>query len=291
MKNTKNIILSILSIIICSCEKSDYSEAYVDKEEKIDLTALLEVSRSKAVAGTYIDFVVTMPQSFQYNAVITVRLSNTTNEKYNIAKIDVSPGQSSVEGSIKMPSNTSVPKKFEGTSNSAYLQVDGIQLSQELGDIIDDPYRMTSNKEYITLLDGSGAYDNAYPGDYDDDGNLEPWLSISLDWEGPYNLNDLDLYVVYEDGETYEDSQSGTRFEGDYFNGNWFPDGEYSIVVDPYKMEKEQINARFTATDHNSKTTLFESQISKGIGKQTIGKIIKSGGDSLDITYIIIPNN
>jgi len=290
MKNTQNIILSILSIIICSCEKSDYSEAYVDSEKKIDLTASIEVSRSKAVAGSYVDFVVTMPQTFDTNGVLTVRLSNTTNEQYNIAKINIIPGQSSIEGSIKMLSNTSAPKKFEGTSNSAYLQVDGIQLYKEFA-VIDDPYRMTSNKQYITLLDGSGAYDNAYCCDYDGDGNLEPWLSINLDWEGPYDVNDLDLFVVYEDGETYEDSQTGNRFEGDYFNGNWFPDGEYNIVVSPYKMGKEEIYARFTATDHNNKTTLFETKVSKNGGNQTIGKIIKSGGDSLEITYNILPNN
>lgn len=64
------------------------------------------------------------------------------------------------------------------------------------------------------MLDASGAYDFAYQWDYDGGGNIEPWLFISLDWEAPHNLNDLDLFVIYEDGETHEDSQSGNRFRG-----------------------------------------------------------------------------
>ena len=43
-------------------------------------------------------------------------------------------------------------------------------------------------------------------------------LKVLLDWENP-SVNDLDMYV-YDIGLTaaYEVAESGSRYEGDYFN-------------------------------------------------------------------------
>lgn len=189
-----------------------------------------------------------------------------------------------------MPKNVGNPKTYEGTSRASFIQVDGLALDSSSGNVA-DPYRVSSNKIYVTLLDGSGAYDLPYPVDYDGDGVIEPWLSISLDWEGPYNLNDLDLFVDDEAGTNYEDSQSGNRFEGDYFNGNWFPDGVYYVKASPWKLGEDTVNARFSATDHTGKTTIVEAVITKDGGSQVIATITKSGGATNDITYIIAPAN
>jgi hypothetical protein len=290
MKNIKFVFISLFSTIIISCDNSDYSEAYVDSEDKIDLVAVIETNRTQAVAGTLIDFSVNLPQSFPVEAEVTVRIANTVDGNYKISKVIVPSGTSFVTGSIEMPTNVASPKKYVGTSSSAYIQIDGIALKDASGNT-PDPYRMTSNKIYVTLLDGSGAYDFAYPADYDGDGNLEPWLSISLDWEGPWSANDLDLFVDFEDGVNYEDSQSGNRFEGDYFNGNWFPDGTYNVIVSPWRMEPDQVPVRFSATDQHSRTTIVEAVIDKTGGRQIIATITKSGGDTQNITYVISPVN
>lgn len=290
MKNLKFIILGLFSAIISSCDKSDYSEAYIDSEEKIDLVAVLETNRTQAVAGTLIDFSINLPQTFPVTAEVTVRVSNTVNANYEISKVLVPSGSSVAMGAIEMPSNIANPKKYMGTTSAAYIEIDGVKLVDASG-VTPDPYRLTSNKIYFTLLDGSGSYDFPYPWDYDGDGNVEPWLSVSLDWEGPWNENDLDLFIDFEDGVNYEDSQSGNRFEGDFFNGNWFPDGTYNVIVSPWRMSPDQVPVRFSATDQHGKTTIVESQIVKDGGRQTIAIITKSGGDTQDITYVITPVN
>lgn len=290
MKNMKFIFTTALIATLFSCAKSDYSEAYIDSEEKIDLVATLEVNRVKAAPGTYIDFTATLPQSFNANTAVTARITNAVDGSYNVAKVEVPAGTTAVKGQIEMPSFKASPKRYEGTAHAATLQIDGLAIVANV-DGVEDPYRLTSDEIPLTLLDATGAYDFAYQWDYDSDGNIEPWLSISLDWEGPHNLNDLDLFVVYEDGETYEDSQSGNRFEGDFFNGNWFPDGVYYVKVSPWRMDVDVVNVRFAATDHHDTTTIIESTVTRDGGSQVIATITKTGGDSVDIEYVIAPAN
>jgi len=278
MKNLKLLLLFLPAVVLTSCGNDDYSEAYVDTEAKVNLVATLEAGRTMAVAGTYIDYTVTMPQSFAVEATVTVRATSIDGSKYTLSKVVVPAGSTTLSGRVKMPALNGNPGRFEGTSNAATMEVDGVALSSG-----DDPYVMTSNKISLGLLDGNGAYDFAYPVDYDGDGVLEPWLSISLDWEGPYSDNDLDLYVIGEDGYLYEDSASGSRFEGDFFNGNWFDDQLYYVIIDIWDGNPPMA-VRFTATDHHSVTTLIESSFTDTM---IIATIDKTGGASNDITYVV----
>ncbi|MDA1116368.1 MAG: hypothetical protein O2993_07930, partial [Bacteroidetes bacterium] len=263
-----------------SCGNDDYSEAYVDTEAKINLVATLEAGRTMAVAGTYIDYTVTMPQSFAVEATVTVRATSVDGSKYTLSKVVVPAGSTTLSGLVEMPALNGNPGRYEGTSNAATMEVDGVALSSG-----DDPYVMTSNKISLGLLDGNGPFDFAYPVDYDGDGVIEPWLSISLDWEGPYSENDLDLYVTDAAVTAYyETSYSGDRFEGDFFNGNWNPDGVYLVWVDPYSMIGSSVDVRFTATDHNGLTTLIETSVTEF---QIVATITKTGGATNDITYVV----
>ncbi len=278
MKNLKLLLLFLPAVVLTSCGNDDYSEAYVDTEAKVNLVATLEAGRTKAVAGTYIDYTVTMPQSFAVDATVTVRATSIDGSKYTLSKVVVPAGSTTLSGLVKMPALNGNPGRYEGTSNSATMVVDGVALSSG-----DDPYVMTSNKISLDLLDGNGAYDYAYPVDYDGDGVLEPWLSISLDWEGPYSENDLDMYVVGANGSLYENSESGSRFEGDFFNGNWFPDQLYYVIIDMWEGNPP-IALRFTATDHHKVTTLIESTYTDTM---IIATITKTGGATNDITYVV----
>ena len=278
MKNLKLLLLFLPAVVLTSCGNDDYSEAYVDTEAKVNLVATLEAGRTMAVAGTYIDYTVTMPQSFAVEATVTVRATSVDGSKYTLSKVVVPAGSTTLSGLVKMPALNGNPGRYEGTSNAATMEVDGVALSSG-----DDPYVMTSNKISLGLLDGNGAYDFAYPVDYDGDGVLEPWLSISLDWEGPYSDNDLDLYVIGEDGYLYENSESGSRFEGDFFNGNWNDDQLYYVFIDIWSGNTPMA-VRFTATDHHSVTTLIEGSLTDSMVFATIDK---TGGASNDITYVV----
>ena len=278
MKNLKLLLLFLPAVVLTSCGNDDYSEAYVDTEAKVNLVATLEAGRTMAVAGTYIDYTVTMPQSFAVEATVTVRATSIDGSKYTLSKVVVPAGSTTLSGLVKMPALNGNPGRYEGTSNAATMEVDGVALSSG-----DDPYVMTSNKISLVLLDGNGAYDFAYPYDYDGDGVIEPWLSISLDWEGPYSDNDIDMYVFGDDGYMYESSASGSRFEGDFFNGNWNDDQLYYVFIDLW-TGNTPMAVRFTATDHHGVTTLIEGSLTDSM---IIATIDKTGGDTNDITYVV----
>jgi len=278
MKNLKLLLLFLPAVVLTSCGNDDYSEAYVDTEAKVNLVATLEAGRTMAVAGTYIDYTVTMPQSFAVEATVTVRATSVDGSKYTLSKVVVPAGSTTLSGLVKMPALNGNPGRYEGTSNAATMEVDGVALSSG-----DDPYVMTSNKISLGLLDGNGAYDFAYPVDYDGDGVIEPWLSISLDWEGPYSDNDIDMYVFGDDGYMYESSGTSSRFEGDFFNGNWNDDQLYYVYIDLW-TGNTPMAVRFTATDHHGVTTLIEGSITDSTVFATIDK---TGGATNDITYVV----
>ena len=167
MKNLNLLFLLIPAMFLTSCGEDDYSEAYVDTEAKTNLVATLEVNRTKAAAGTYIDYTVTMPQSFAVEATVTVRATSVDGSKYTLSKVVVPAGSTTLSGLVKMPALNGNPGRYEGNSNAATMEVDGVALSSG-----DDPYVMTSNNISLGLLDGNGVFDFAYAFDYDSDGVL-----------------------------------------------------------------------------------------------------------------------
>lgn len=240
------------------------------------------IDSPEAAPHQLVNFEATMPQSFSVTSTVTVRATNADNGNYKVAMVTVPAGQTTLSGRVEMPKiSLGGPNDFFGLANAVYVEIDGVALSE--GEV---PYTLSSNKVYLTLLDSNGVYDVAYPVDYDGDGVIEPWLSISLDWEGPYDVNDLDMYVIDEAWTTlYESSASETRFEGDFFNGNWFPDGVYEVYIDIWTGDTP-IAYRFSATDHNSVTTVVSGNLdSSGV----VAKITKSGGATNDITYVVEP--
>ncbi len=283
MKSLKNLFLILPAIsLMVSCGEDDYSEAYVDTEVKIALVGTLTINSTQAPPGQFVNFEATMPQSFSVSSTVTVRATNADNGNYKVAMVQVPAGQTTLSGHVEMPAmSLGGPHDFFGLDNAVYVEIDGVALNEG-----EDPYTLSSNRVYLTLLDNNGLYDVAYPADYDGDGVIEPWLSLSLDWEGPYDVNDLDMYVIDEAWTTiYEDSWSTTRFEGDWFNGNWYPDGAYVVYVDIWFGETP-ISYRFTATDHHNVTTVVTGELEES---SIIAKITKSGGDTNDITYVVEP--
>ena len=213
MKNLKLLLLFLPAVVLTSCGNDDYSEAYVDTEAKVNLVATLEVNRTKAAAGTYIDYTVTMPQSFAVEATVTVRATSVDGSTYTLSKVVVPAGSTTVSGRVKMPAFNGNPGRYEGTSNAATMEVDGVALAEG-----NDPFTLTSNAISLTLIDLTGW-------DYND----AQVLKVALDWSGPYDDNDLDLFI-------------------------------YDFVLDPNLMNLQQVAADLKATGSTillMKTTLM----------------------------------
>ena len=222
MKNLKLLLLFLPAVVLTSCGNDDYSEAYVDTEAKVNLVATLEAGRTMAVAGTYIDYTVTMPQSFAVEATVTVRATSVDGSTYTLSKVVVPAGSTTVSGRVKMPAFNGNPGRYEGTSNAATMEVDGVALAEG-----NDPFTLTSNAISLTLIDPTGW-----------DGNADQVLKVALDWSGPYGYNinnNLNLWIYDADlAYWFEVSTSTSRFEGDWFNNpanENHPDGDYQIYI------------------------------------------------------------
>lgn len=292
MKTYKYSIIAMAILSMMSCGDDEFSREYQDTEAKTELVGTLTPSRTKATAGSLIAFSVTIPQSFDTDASVEVSaiagLSDLeVNQSVSKAYVTIAAGETTGTGSIAMPGSTSLAADFFGIADYAKMSISGIALAEG-----DDPYVMTSDATFLTFLQTNGNYNAPYPVDYAsaageglpgwNDGVIEPWLVISLDWADSDNV-DLDLYVLDSSNQTYESSESGSRFENDFFNGNWFPDGEYGIYVSFYGTPTA-VDYMFTATDQNGTVTQIE-----GVADANgfIGTINKLGGESNDITYVI----
>lgn len=219
MKNLNLLFLLIPAMFLTSCGEDDYSEAYVDSEAKTNLVATLEVNRTKAAAGTQIDAMVTLPQAFDVASTVTVRAINSNSGDYTVGTVSFEAGQTMASGAIIMPANIASPGTFYGTDASANIMVTGVALAEG-----NDPFTLTSNAISLTLIDSNSW-----------NGNADQVLKVALDWSGPYGDNDIDLYILDLDFNTYEDSASGSRFEGDWFNNpanENHPDGDYLLLID-----------------------------------------------------------
>jgi hypothetical protein len=219
MKNLNLLFLLIPAMFLTSCGEDDYSEAYVDSEAKTNLVATLEVNRTKAAAGTQIDAMVTLPQAFDVASTVTVRAINSNSGDYTVGTVSFEAGQTMASGAIMMPANIASPGTFYGTDASANIMVTGVALAEG-----NDPFTLTSNAISLTLIDSNSW-----------NGNADQVLKVALDWSGPYGDNDIDLYILDLDFNTYESSASGSRFEGDWFNNpanENHPDGDYLLLID-----------------------------------------------------------
>lgn len=291
MKIYKYSIIAIAFLSIVSCGDDEFSREYQDTEVKTALVGTLTLSNTKATAGSLIDFNVTIPGRFSSEVTVEVTATSNYNDievnKIVIKKyVTIAAGETTGSGTLTMPGSTSLAADFFGIEEYALVSITGIKLTEG-----DDPFVMTSETIPVTFLQTNGNYHEPYGSDfafagYEDypgwnDGVDEPWLIYSFDWADSENV-DLDLYVYLDDVEK-EYSETSTRFEGDFFNGNWFPDGVYDIYVAAY-YNTGAVDYRFTATDHNGKVTMIESSLTES---GYIGTITKSGGITNDITYVI----
>ena len=219
MKNLKLLLLS-LPFVFTSCGTEilgddSYSIEYIDNEAKQDLTVTLIVDRDRVASETQVGFTVSIEDALS---------------------VDTSATGSIIASAMNSVYDGEIP--WDGLSDCATFDVTGIALSEG-----DDPYvASTSVATTVTQLNSD------YMADADDDA-----VMIVMDWKNP-DVNDFDMYVTDMFGASfYEVAESGSRFEGDYFDNDsdtYYPagDGQYIVWYAPYVQEAADVPAEIYFT-------------------------------------------
>ena len=149
---------------------------------------------------------------------------------------------------------------------------------------VDDPYVTEVISTPLNLTDLQGSWMEAQ----EDAGSLQ----ICLDWEGPYSENDIDLFV-YNAALTvmYESSESGSRWEGDWFNNSGneaHPDGDYVVYVSPYTMATASTDAALHFTHPDGTVDYIELTITGNMFAADI--TLSTDADGVK-SYVVTPRS
>lgn len=239
----KNITyLSLLALVMSGCVDDSFSRAYIDDEEKTTINGSITTTRNKAAANTQIGYEVTLEQSFDTDAVVTVAsyldcgafdFEATT----SYVQDTLTAGATQLSGIIQLaPESTEADIPYEGLEGCGRVYVSGISLIQEENDPVDDPYVAGDISTDLTILNFTP--NNMTPQAFGNDGVSTGPLRIIMDWPGPYgNVNNLDLSVLNQAGFTLPGltSQSPGRYEAVLFDNpddnTDHPDGTYFLFV------------------------------------------------------------
>ena len=232
-----------------ACENDSYSIEYIDNEVKQNYAiSSLVIERDRVASETQVDFTVSIESALSVDAVITVAHINDCGNPLSHLKesstgtATIKAGDTTGTGSIIASSPNAEQTEdipWDGLSDCSTLNVTGIALSKE-----DDPYVADPLSVSTTLT----AFNSGYMGDADDDA-----VMISMDWKNPAD-NDFDMYVTDMFGASfYETSESGDRFEGDFFDNDtdtYYPanDGQYIVWYAPYVQEAADVPAEIYFT-------------------------------------------
>ncbi|MEL0454825.1 hypothetical protein WJN01_01195 [Flavobacteriaceae bacterium SZ-1-7] len=299
MKKIIYITFSILTIGLFSCSEDDsYSIAYVDNEQKVALTGTLTITNPSTTiyTGDAISFIVEVPQAFEVDAKVEVTFKSSYNELALTSNIDkvyvtIPKGTTSLSGTYDASSfGNDIP--FLGVADFLTANITGIALVQppkedEEGNPInpyvpvDDPYTMTSEAVNFQFIAGTSW---TVPTD--------KTLMVSLDWQGPYSENDIDLYIIDSGFTTlYESSESGSRFEGDFFNNpanENHPDGDYVVEIGVYtSVDDSPIPYQLTFTHPDGTREVFEGTVDPTIGYVDPVGFTKTTDGEGNVTYDI----
>jgi len=254
-KNINVIALFLVSAILVSCGDDDYSIAYQDTETKTPLSGTLMLERNAAAPSTVLGFSYTLPQSFEVDAVVQVSgtssFSSLGADPFVTRSFDtLRAGETTGTGTIRVPGRLSDMGGFYGIAEYSSYQLTGVALVQTIeveGEIVDnpvaDPFVLTSDPVTISSLD--------YQDVWMDQTLVTGAMAFLLDWSDE-GASDLDMAVYDTDGTQWENSGSGSRYEGDFFNAS-HPDGEYYVQVDVFGLAPDTVdleyNMHFTKPD------------------------------------------
>lgn len=258
---------------LVSCGDDDYSIEYVDTEVKTELTGTISLGSTGAAISAMVPYNFTLPQSFEVESVLEVTAvssySTLAIDPYIVVMRDTIPaGTTSGSGMIEMPGTPEDEPEFSGISGYADVSLTGIALVQPEDEDEDDGIDPPKIDDPFTLSSESASIAGY--------GFVSPWmetrtntLMIAMDWEGPYNCNDIDLYVYNQFG-LFEASETGDRYEGDFFNypvNNDFPDGDYIVEIAIWTFcDANPIPWRLYFTRDDGSVETFEGVVDPAVG-------------------------
>ena len=240
MKKLKFLLFSTLFFTF-ACGNDDYSIEYIDSEVKQDFSVSLTIERDRVASNTQVDFTVSIESVLSVDAVVTIaNINNCGNPISHLAESStgtatIKAGETTGTGSIiasALNAEFSRDIAWDGLSDCATFNVTGIALSEG-----DDPYVASTSIATTTVT----QFNADYMGEADDDA-----VKIAMDWKNP-SENDFDMYVSNSDGSIfYEDAESGSRFEGDYFDNDTdayypAPDDSYIVWYTPFVQETADV--------------------------------------------------
>jgi hypothetical protein len=218
MKNIKFLLLSMSLIALStSCEDDDPISAGEGDpllKSVVALEATVSTQQLTVGEGNVIDFSVTLPNSFDSDADVTVRVL-LDNGLTNTGTASVAAGSTTGTGSLTMPpdDNLLTGETIDGALNAAELFAEAILLDEL---VPGTTYTLSSN--VVDL--------NIYPRTLAVGGGV----NILSDWNGAPAV-DLDMYVYDSDFNLYEVAESGSRFETDLFQNVGRPDRQFFVWI------------------------------------------------------------
>lgn len=224
MKKLFNIFcLVFIASAIISCEQDErVSGSPVDNSEIVTLTGTISTPATAVVAGQKIAFTATIPQTFEGDVEVeaTAALPNGTSTN---ATVVIPAGQTSAVGEIEVPASEA--PVFMPFNNNMKLSLTAILLTVgETG----THYLLNSNEISLDFGDTETQAANITR------------LQIRFDWRGPYDINDLDLYLlrVNPDGSQ---AVVATGFTGNRYENasilNTAVDATYIVAAESYTTE------------------------------------------------------
>ena len=257
MKNLKLFLLAV-AFVFTSCETEmfgddTYSIEYIESGSP-DTVVNVSVTpdRFRVANGTQLGFTVSLEQAVDHDAIVTVVANNQCGStishlsRYSTATATISAGNTSGVGSlIFADSNSSqTSSDWDGLTGCATVSVSGIVFLEEEGHDHGDEESVAAAEASVevTVVDVADIYM-----DVDEDA-----VVIAFDWKNP-GVNDMDLFVSSPAGSIIEASETGSRYEGDYFdndNDSYYPaaDGVYTVWYVPFAQEAADVPAEMFFT-------------------------------------------
>ena len=212
-KLNKLLLIGVYTVFLTSCsDDNSVTPGIPTNLNVIELVGTVSTTSAMTAEGEEIEVTVTIPQSFSSDVDVEVT-ALLNNGAATTTAITVPAGTTTGTDDITLPGDDATDSgNLDGLPNYGSLTLSAILLSElEEG----NAYTISSAPFSLQIFDVLPDTDDG--------------LNFLMDWENPTD-NDLDMYILSTDGGSYEQAESGSRYEADLFQYGR-PDGDYEVYV------------------------------------------------------------
>lgn len=280
MKFIKTIIYVFICLLSFSCTEEWDKQVIIPETRTI--VGDISVSGTQFSGGLSVPFTITLPETFNKKAVVTV-VSESVEFVNTSATVTIDAGASSGMGSITLPSVSGSLKSFDAVADFVTIKISGISLKDEVDDGNGNIELVQSSEDDVVLT--SNIISISYFNLIASDALQATSMSYLFDWSDPAKY-DIDIQVIDRAFTAiFENSDSGDRYESDFFN-SFHPDGDYDMYARIYGVSdpttSEDIPFKIFTLHPDGTRELFEGVIPSGS---------PTGGARIDIADIIKTGN